>query len=93
MDANRGLVGGRLFLAGHRRWQLLPAVDVLNVAEVLVVEEIRHASAIGTSHEALPHVDASVPFGTAYGYVQLPYLPVDADGYDPEADPLFGGAR
>ena len=47
-------------------------MDVLDVVEVLVVEEMRHAAVIGADMPGLPSVEDGVPFATRYGYVLLP---------------------
>lgn len=83
-----------MVLAGYPRWLEMDVFHVLNVAEALIVEEVRHLSLIGSDQLVLPHVDTSVPLATRYGYVAVPHddhWTPDADQYDPESDPLFGG--
>lgn len=69
-------------------------MDVLDVVEVLVIEEMRHAAVIGADVPALPSVEDGIPFATRYGYVLLPVerrVPVDdgtweADGWEPAGE-------
>lgn len=60
-------------LAGWVRWHDLDVVEVLNVAEALIVEEIRHAAVLGVESSPLPEVDLSIPLATRHGFASLPH--------------------
>lgn len=100
LASNRGFVSGRMVLSGAGRWVGLDVADVLDVAEALLVEEIRHTAALGVASKPLESPDLRVPFATRYGLTGLQLAPrvvVDdgsweEGGWEPSDDAVLAEA-